>query len=109
MAENQQERISRERRKMLLSRLKSEVGPYKRDLYIAAVLSWIQFLMRILSFFLIAKSVEHLYKGEAISLITLICQLLILSAIGFAVSLLAKNYQGTASQYARNHLKGAFF
>lgn len=50
MAENQQERISRERRKMLLSRLKSEVGPYKRDLYIAAVLSWIQFLMRILSF-----------------------------------------------------------
>ena len=109
MAENQQERISRERRKMLLSRLKSEVGPYKRDLYIAAVLSWIQFLMRILSFFLIAKSVEHLYKGEEISLITLICQLLILSAIGFAVSLLAKNYQGTASQYARNHLKGAFF
>lgn len=109
MAENQQERISRERRKMLLSRLKSEVGPYKRDLYIAAVLSWIQFLMRILSFFLIAKSVEHLYKGEEISLITLICQLLILSAIGFGVSLLAKNYQGTASQYARNHLKGAFF
>lgn len=109
MAENQQKRISRERRKRLLRRLKSEVGPHKRDLYIAAVLSWIQFLMRILSFFLIAKSVEHLYKGEEISLITLICQLLILSAIGFAVSLLAKNYQGTASQYARNHLKGAFF
>ena len=109
MAENQQKRISRERRKRLLRCLKSEVGPHKRDLYIAAVLSWIQFLMRILSFFLIAKSVEHLYKGEEISLITLICQLLILSAIGFAVSLLAKNYQGTASQYARNHLKGAFF
>lgn len=109
MAENQQKRISRERRKRLLRRLKSEVGPHKRDLYIAAVLSWIQFLMRILSFFLIGKSVEHLYKGEEISLITLICQLLILSAIGFAVSLLAKNYQGTASKYARNHLKGAFF
>ncbi|MDU7846858.1 ABC transporter ATP-binding protein/permease [Streptococcus sp.] len=109
MAENQQKRISRERRKRLLRRLKSEVGPHKRDLYITAVLSWIQFLMRILSFFLIGKSVEHLYKGEEISLITLICQLLILSAIGFAVSLLAKNYQGTASQYARNHLKGAFF
>ena len=109
MAENQQQRISRERRKMLLSRLKSEVGPHKCDLYIAAVLSWLQFLMRILSFFLIAKTVEHLYKGEEISLITLICQLLILNAIGFAVSLLAKNYQGTASQYARNHLKGAFF
>ena len=41
MAENQQKRISRERRKRLLRRLKSEVGPHKRDLYIAAVLSWI--------------------------------------------------------------------
>ena len=43
MAENQQKRISRERRKRLLRRLKSEVGLHKRDLYITAVLSWIQF------------------------------------------------------------------
>ncbi len=108
MAENQQ-RISRERRKILLKRLKSEIGPHSRDLYTAAVLSWIQFLMRILSFFLIAKNVEYLYKGEEISLVTLLCQLLLLSAIGFGVSLLAKKYQGTASQYARNRLKRAFF
>lgn len=46
MAENQQERISRERRKLLLSRLKSEVDPYKRDLYIAAVLSWIRHIQQ---------------------------------------------------------------
>ena len=64
--ETNNQRISRERRKFLLNRLKSQVGPHKRDLYIAAVLSWVQFLMRILSFFLIAKNVEYLYKGQAV-------------------------------------------
>ncbi len=107
--ETNNQRISRERRKFLLNRLKSQVGPHKRDLYIAAVLSWVQFLMRILSFFLIAKNVEYLYKGQAVVIPIFISQLLLFSALGFSASLLARRYQGTASQYARNKLKKEFF
>lgn len=102
-------RISRERRRVLLARLKSEIGPHKRDLYIAAFFAWIQFSMRILSFFLIAKNIEAIYLGKAISVWYLVGQLLLLALIGFLAALVAKNYQGSASQFARNNLKRRFF
>ena len=104
-----QEKISHSRQKQLLKRLKSEVGPHKKDLYISSFFSWIQFLMRILSFFVIAKAIDHLYKGDSISILNFVCQLLLFSITGFIVSSFAKTYQGTASQYARNRLKRAFF
>ena len=104
-----QEKISHSRQKQLLKRLKSEVGPHKKDLYISSFFSWIQFLMRILSFFVIAKTINHLYKGDSISILNFVYQLLLFSITGFIVSSFAKTYQGTASQYARNRLKRAFF
>lgn len=110
MSEMQTEqKISRERRKRLLARLKAEIGPYKRHLYIAALFSWFQFLMRILSFFLIAQNIERLYHGGDISILWFVVELVVLNLVGFLAALVAKNYQGTASQHARNKLKGQFF
>ncbi|WP_286783622.1 hypothetical protein [Streptococcus sp. UBA4344] len=95
--------------KQLIKRLKSELGPHKYELYIAAFLSWIQFIMRILSFFIIAKAVDALYQESDISILNLVLSLLFLNLIGYISAWLAKKYQGTASQYPRNRLKQAFF
>ena len=54
MADSQPKKISRERKKALLKRLKEQVSAKQRLIYRSAVLSWIQFLMRVASFALIA-------------------------------------------------------
>lgn len=102
-------KMEHSQQKQLIKRLKSELGPHKYELYIAAFLSWIQFIMRILSFFIIAKAVDALYQGNDISILNLVLSLLFLNLIGYISAWLAKKYQGTASQYARNRLKQAFF
>lgn len=103
------EKISRSRRKALLKRLKAEIGIYQRDLYLAAFLGWLQFLTRIASFYLIAQIIAQLFLEKKINIGVFFWQLVILSVFGFGVALLARKYQGTASQYARNNLKQRFF
>lgn len=48
----EQEKISREKKKALLKRLKDRIKPKMKLVYLAAFLSWVQFLMRIISFYL---------------------------------------------------------
>lgn len=105
----EQKKISRERRKSLLKRLKQEIGPYKVSLYKSAFLGWIQFVMRIVSFYIIAQNIERLYRGQDIHVLNIIIQLIILNGIGYAVAHYSLRYQGGASQYARNNLKRQFF
>lgn len=104
----QTQRISRTKRKALLRRLKAEVGPHLSSLYKGAFFSWIQFLMRILSFYLIAQLISNLYQEKAIHLMSFVLILLGLSIIGYLASILARQYQGVASQHARNKLKTDF-
>lgn len=105
----QTKKISRERRKTLLRRLKQEVGPKKKSLYQAGVLSWLQFLMRLVSFYLIADGLARWHQGQPVSIAQLLVKVVCLSGIGYGASLWAKRYQGLASQYARNQLKKRFF
>lgn len=101
--------ISRQRRKTLLKRLKSEIGPHRSSLYWAGFYSWLQFLMRLISFYLIAQVISDLYQGKSFDSLTFLLSLLTLSALGFVAARLARPYQGLASQYARNQLKTRFF
>lgn len=103
------EKMSRARRKELTGRLKEQIRPKLKLVYLSAFLSWGQFLMRILSFALIAKVLADLYDGIVISLPQVFCWLVFFNGLGFAISLLAKRYQGLASQFARDRLKAAFF
>lgn len=105
----QEEKISRGRRKELLARLKAEVRPKQKLLYLAAFLSWLQFLMRIISFALLAQALAALYEGQGLDLVRLILVLLFLNALGFAAALSGKRLQGLASQFARDLLKQRFF
>ncbi len=109
MAENNNDRISRDRRKSLLKRLRSEVGPHNRDIYLGAFFSWIQFLMRILSFYLLAGLIQDLYRQEDIHLGQFALMLIGLSVVGIAASMISRQFQGKASLYARNQLKTRFF
>lgn len=102
-------KITREQRKTLLKRLKSEIGPHKVDLYKAAFLGWIQFAMRIISFYIIAQNIAHLYTGKQVNLFQFMIQLVLLNLVGYVVSRISLRYQGVASQYARNNLKKKFF
>lgn len=104
-----EEKISRARRKELTRRLKEQIRPKMKLVYLSAFLSWGQFLMRILSFAVIARVLADLYEGLAVSLPSVLGWLLLFNGLGFGISLLAKRYQGLASQFARNKLKTAFF
>ena len=105
----QKQKISRERRKELKNRLKKELGDRMRFVYIASFLSWIQFLMRIISFGFIAKGFSNLYNNTEFSLFTYVIIVIGLNILGFAISIFAKKYQGVASQFARDNLKVKFF
>ena len=105
----QKQKISRERRKELKNRLKKELGDRMRFVYIASFLSWIQFLMRIISFGFIAKGFSNLYDNTEFSLFTYVIIVIGLNILGFAISIFAKKYQGVASQFARDNLKVKFF
>ena len=65
--------------------------------------------MRILSFALIAKVLSDLYERIPLNFLSVLFWLFFFSSLGFTLSLLAKNFQGVASQFARNKLKAAFF
>lgn len=43
--------------------LKEHIKPKMKLVYLAAFLSWVQFLMRIISFYLIAKGFVTYYEG----------------------------------------------
>ncbi len=77
--------------------------------YLAAFLSWVQFLMRIISFYLIAKGFVTYYEGGQVDLVEFVLILLGLNAFGYGVALIAKRLQGLGSQFARDSLKQSFF
>lgn len=104
-----QQKITRERRKWLQKQLKLQMQERKSTLYIAALFSWGQFMMRLVSFVLIAMAFGQIYQGQTISIGLLLAELMGLNIIGYGLSRLAKKYQGEASRYARNQLKKRFF
>ncbi|MDW8777627.1 ABC transporter ATP-binding protein/permease [Streptococcus suis] len=105
----EQEKISREKKKALLKRLKERIKPKMKLVYLAAFLSWVQFLMRIISFYFIAKSFVTYYEGGQVDLGRFVLILLGLNAFGYGVALIAKRLQGLGSQFARDSLKQSFF
>ncbi len=105
----EQEKISREKKKVLLKRLKERIKPKMKLVYLAAFLSWVQFLMRIISFYLIAKGFVTYYEGGQVDLGWFVLILLGLNAFGYGVALIAKRLQGLGSQFARDSLKQSFF
>lgn len=105
----EQEKISREKKKALLKRLKERIKPKMKLVYLAAFLSWVQFLMRIISFYLIAKGFVSYYEGGQVDLVQFVLILLVLNAFGYGVALIAKRLQGIGSQFARDSLKQSFF
>ncbi|MBO3643246.1 ABC transporter ATP-binding protein/permease [Streptococcus suis] len=105
----QEEKISREKKKALLKRLKEGIKPKMKLVYLAAFLSWVQFLMRIISFYLIAKGFVTYYEGGQVDLVQFVLILLGLNAFGYGVALIAKRLQGLGSQFARDSLKQSFF
>ncbi|MGC4422610.1 ABC transporter ATP-binding protein/permease, partial [Streptococcus suis] len=105
----EQEKISREKKKALLKRLKERIKPKMKLVYLAAFLSWVQFLMRIISFYLIAQGFVTYYEGGQVDLVRFVLILLGLNAFGYGVALIAKRLQGIGSQFARDSLKQSFF
>ncbi|HEM6333418.1 TPA: ABC transporter ATP-binding protein/permease [Streptococcus suis] len=105
----QEEKISREKKKALLKRLKERIKPKMKLVYLAAFLSWVQFLMRIISFYLIAKGFVTYYEGGQVYVVQFVLILLGLNAFGYGVALIAKRLQGLGSQFARDSLKQSFF
>ncbi|MFH6623691.1 ABC transporter ATP-binding protein/permease [Streptococcus suis] len=105
----EQEKISREKKKALLKRLKERIKPKMKLVYLAAFLSWVQFLMRIISFYLIARGFVTYYEGGQVDLVGFVLILLGLNAFGYGVALIAKRLQGLGSQFARDSLKQSFF
>ncbi|MGU7885100.1 ABC transporter ATP-binding protein/permease [Streptococcus suis] len=98
-----------QRKKALLKRLKERIKPKMKLVYLAAFLSWVQFLMRIISFYLIAKGFVTYYEGGQVDLVRFVLILLGLNAFGYGVALIAKRLQGLGSQFARDSLKQSFF
>ncbi|WP_449450810.1 ABC transporter ATP-binding protein/permease [Streptococcus suis] len=105
----EQEKISREKKKALLKQLKERIKPKMKLVYLAAFLSWVQFLMRIISFYLIAKGFVTYYEGGQVDLVQFVLILLGLNAFGYGVALIAKRLQGLGPQFARDSLKQSFF
>lgn len=102
-------KISRKRRKELKNKLKEELGEKKKVVFLTAFLSWIQFLMRIFSFGIIAKGFSNLYFGNKFNYFLYAILVVLFNIIGFCISLTSKKYQGIASQFARDNLKRKFF
>lgn len=105
----QKQKISRERRKELKNRLKKELGDKMKVVYLSSFLAWIQFLMRIISFGIIAKGFSNLCNGIEFNLFSYALIVIGLNIFGFVISIFSKNYQGVASQFARDSLKNKFF
>lgn len=106
---SERKKITRERKRLLQKRLKEQVKPQIHQLYKAAVLSWIQFLMRVISFGVIADVFYRLYTKQEILLSMTAIVLIVCNLVGFFVAMLSKKFQGVASQYARDRIKRDFF
>ncbi|MGT2799765.1 ABC transporter ATP-binding protein/permease [Streptococcus marmotae] len=106
---SQEKKISREKKKYLLGRLKEQIRPKIGLVYTAAFLSWIQFLVRILSFYWISESFAVYMTGGVFDLGGLVLRLVAVNLVGFLVSILAKHLQGIGSQFARDTIKRSFF
>ncbi|MBF0778418.1 ABC transporter ATP-binding protein/permease [Streptococcus cuniculi] len=106
---SQTQQLSREKKKYLLARLKEQIRPKLYLVYLAAFLSWIPFLVRILSFYWLSRAFAAYMTKEAFHLSDLVFRLVIINLAGFAVSLFAKRLQGIGSQFARDALKKSFF
>lgn len=106
---SQSQKMSREKKKYLLGRLKEQIGPKMKVVYAAALLSWVQFLVRILSFYWISQAVSDYVTGVALDLGNLLLRLVALNLAGFVVAIFAKRLQGIGSQFARDAIKKSFF
>ncbi|MER0122549.1 ABC transporter ATP-binding protein/permease [Streptococcus sp. ZJ93] len=106
---SQEKKISREKKKYLLSRLKEQIRPKMGLVYTAALLSWIQFLVRILSFYWISQSFAVYMAGGVFELGELVLRLVAVNLVGFLASIVAKRLQGIGSQFARDAIKRSFF
>ena len=85
----EQEKISRSRKKELIARLKEQIQPKMKLVYLSAFLAWLQFIMRILSFALIAKVLSDLYERIPLNFLSVLFWLFFFSSLGFTLSLLA--------------------
>ncbi|MFX3975098.1 ABC transporter ATP-binding protein/permease, partial [Streptococcus suis] len=63
MMAQEQEKISREKNKALLQRLQERIKPKMKLVYLAAFLSGVQFVMRIISVYLLAQGCVSYYEG----------------------------------------------
>ena len=68
----EQEKISRGRKKVLIARLKELIQPKMKLIYLSAFLAWLQFIMRILGFALIAKVLSDLYEGIPLNFLSVL-------------------------------------
>ncbi|RLU52414.1 ABC transporter ATP-binding protein/permease [Streptococcus iniae] len=102
-------KISRKKKKQLLKRLKERMATKKKYLYLAAFLAWLQFLMRLCSFYIIAKQFSTVLLTGQLELWSTFTTLVVLTLLGYGFALLAKPLQGLASQHARDSLKESFF
>ncbi|WP_164682682.1 hypothetical protein [Streptococcus hyointestinalis] len=107
----QPKKMSRERKKALLKRLKEQDLAKQRLIYRSAILSWIQLLMRVASSALIAYYVATGFERgfDQLNWIFFVLAISGLNLFGSGVASYAKNLQGLASQYARNQLKTQLF
>lgn len=96
-------------KKQLLKRLKERMAAKKKYLYLAAFLAWLQFLMRLGSFYIIAEQFSTFLMTGKLELLLSFMKLFVLTILGYGFALLAKSLQGLASQYARDSLKDSFF
>lgn len=106
---HQAQKLSRKKRKYLLARLKEQIRPKMTVVYVAALLSWVQFLVRVLSFYWLSHIFAASLATETIALNDLLFRMLAVNLVGYAVALMAKRLQGIGSQFARDALKKSFF
>ena len=88
----QKQKISRERRKELKNRLKKELGDKMKVVYLSSFLAWIQFLMRIISFGVIAKGFSNLCNGIEFNLFSYALIVIGLNIFGFVISIFSHKF-----------------
>lgn len=103
------DRITKEKRKSLKKRLIQSAGNSIKAVKVIAFLSWIQFILRIISFAMIAYCLEAIFKQKNINIQLFLLVGSFLAIFAYLISTLSKKYQGVTSRYARNKIKTDFF
>ncbi len=101
-------KIDKTRRKILKQKLMNEIKDVNKEMYLSYFFSYLQFLTRVISFFIIAINIEKIINKVEIKLIESLLLLLIVNIFGFLLSSYAKKYQGIVSNYGRNSIKRKF-